>query len=608
MKTGSQILTIMAAILLLSTSSARAAGQETTAAPVDSAIAASPLVDGTAAAKPAEIPAAAGNVEKPAAVDESPTITMKIPLFSPAFANVPVAEVNEESITVDELMAAIGALHMGVEEQKTTARKSYSEILNRLINIRLIIQEAKKIELDQMQQIKDLVSQFERATLREILFSQQTRDVKVDEKEVDKLYRERIKEWKITTLRFTKEADAKKMQQELKEGGSFDLLLEKAVKDDLAQGGKELVFLHAAGANPLIAKALDGIKPGSISGIVPVDTGFALFRLEEVVFPENAETLKQARKAILGKTEQQALTAYRAELFKKYVKINAKLLKKLDFEAPKPGFAKMLDDKRVVAQIKGDTPVTVADLAQAINEKFFHGVAGPIKEKKVNELKSELLNNVIAKKIIMREALTKGIDKNPVFLEKVKDYKETVIFGVFVENIVRREVRLTENELKAYYREHVKETEYTYPGMVRINALVFKSLENAQACVDKMRNGVDFKWLKDSAEGQVADDAPDLLKFDGNLVVTTSLPEGLRKILTGVHSNDYRLYADSAKHYYALQIKDYIPEREMSYEEAKDIVKRKVYDENLKKILDDWTKKLREGSDVKIYADFGEIR
>ena len=606
MKTGFLKKTIVPAIMLLC-AAAQAADQQSPAAAVNSATEAGTSTGSPAAEKSAIAPVGVA-AEKKAPAEESPTITMTIPLFSPLFATTPVAEVNDESITVDDLVAAIGALHTGMEEQKTAARKSYAEILNRLINIKLIVQEAKNIELDQSQQIKDLLSQFEKATLREILLRQRTKDVKPDESEVEKLYRERVKEWKVASFKFTKEDDAKKIAQEIKRGGSFDQLMEKAVKDGLAEGSKEAVILHASAADLQIAKAVEGMKVGSVSPVVPVKSGFAIFRLEEVRFPESAETRQQAWLAVLNKGKQEALNKYRDELFKKYVKVDSKFLKKVDFEAPKPGFAKMLDDKRVIARIKGEQPVTVADLAQAINEKYFHGVDSPIKEKKVNVLKSELLDNILSRRVVMKEALSQGIDKTPEFLGRVKDNKETVLFGAFVENVVRRDVRLPESELKAYYQEHVKEKEYIYPGMVRITGLAFTSMEAAQAGVDNLRKGVDFKWLKSTAEGQVADDAPGLLKFDGSLLATTTLPDGLDKVLTGVHSNDHRLFADSAGHYYALQIKDFIPPREMSYEEARETIRRKVYDANLKKAIEDWTKKLRSASDVKVYADFREIR
>jgi len=108
-------------------------------------------------------------------------------------------------------------------------------------------------------------------------------------------------------------------------------------------------------------------------------------------------------------------------------------------------------------------------------------------------------------------------------------------------------------------------------------------------------------------EGQVAGDAAKLLTFDGNPVATSEMPEELRKVLTGAHSNDYRLYADAAGHFYALHILEIIPPREKPYVEVREVIAKPVYDEALKRAIDEWAVKLRKASDIKVYVDFGDI-
>jgi len=602
--------TIVLGILLLAGTSLLAAEQKGPAesvkpAPKESAPAGA-KEDVKKGGKPAGETKAKAEGKEQAVVAESPTITMKVPLFSPEFAKMPIAVANDEIIPIEEFAGAIAAAHEGKAEQKTPARKNYSEVLNRLINIKLIAQEARNIGLDQLPDTKNLVGTFEKTTLRDLLFREQLKDVKADENEVEKIYRERVKEWKIASVRFTKEDDAKKMEQDLKAGKNFDDLLEKAVKEKLAEGSKEAFYQLARKLQPQVAEALAGMKVGSLSPVIRLESGFTIIRLEDVRFPEDPEAREQARRDVLTKARQKELDKYKNKLFKKYVKINTAFLKKLDFEAPKPGFKNLLKDKRAVAAITGEKPVTVADLAAAVQEKFFHGVDLAIKEKKVNEAKNDLLNQLLQKRVIIKEALAKGIDKSDEYRDRVRDYKESVTFGVFIENVARPEVKVTEDEIKTYYRDHLKE--YTYPGMIRINGLAFSTMEGAQASADKLRQGVDFKWLKETTEGQLAKDTPNLMLFEGNLVATTNLPEDLRKILTGVRSGELRLYADGAGHYYSLQIQEFVPPREMPYVEAREPVARKLYDENLKKVIAEWTKKLREASDIKVYADFGDIR
>jgi parvulin-like peptidyl-prolyl isomerase len=605
--------TIVPALLLLVLTSVCTAEQKPTT------VAAAPAAPGSAAPaeksdakageKPAGVSAApAPGKEEPAAAG-GPTITMKVPpmkvsLFSPEHANLPLAVVNGDEITISDLTATLGVMHMGKQEEKTEARINLAEVLDRLINIKLMSQEAVNIGLDQMPEIKSKIEVFEKNNLRELLLRHELKDVKADEKEVERKYREAIKEWKIAPLRFAKKVDAQKFVQAVRKGKKFPELAEKAIKEGKAQGAKESAYKQAQGMQPQIAEAVERMKPGSITPVIPVEKGFAVVKLEEVRFPEDPKAKEEAQKAALIDARQKGLKAYKESLYKKYVKIDTKLLKKIDFEARKPGFKSLQKDKRTIAEIKGEAPVTVADLASAINDKFFHGVATPLKEKKVNILKAELLDQILQKRVVLKEALAQGIDKTDEYKKMVSEFKETITFGVFIEKVIRRDVKVTEEELKAYYQEHANDPEFSYPAMVRMNGLAFTTTEAAQASLGKLRQGVDFKWLKSTAEGQVAEGAPNVLQFTGSIVAMTTLPEDLRKLITGARSGEFKLYADAFGHYYAIHILDMIHQKQKPYEEARETIATQIYGKNLKKVVDEWLKKLREAADIKINADF----
>src|SRR3990172_13019341 len=72
--------------------------------------------------------------EQPAAF-----ITLKVPVASPLFSHAPVAIVNGEEITLQDLNGALTSSHEGmVDDKKQAARIDYAQILKRMINTRLI--------------------------------------------------------------------------------------------------------------------------------------------------------------------------------------------------------------------------------------------------------------------------------------------------------------------------------------------------------------------------------------------------------------------------------------------------------------------------------------
>jgi hypothetical protein len=91
------------------------------------------------------------------------------------------------------------------------------------------------------------------------------------------------------------------------------------------------------------------------------------------------------------------------------------------------------------------------------------------------------------------------------------------------------------------------------------------------------------------------------LTFDGKLVTTKDLPEGVQKAIHGARAGDFRLYESSDGYFYALAIHDIVPSKPQAYEEAREAVAKRLFDEKVKKAVEDYADKLRAISEVKIY-------
>ncbi|MFZ3209259.1 MAG: peptidyl-prolyl cis-trans isomerase [Geobacteraceae bacterium] len=561
-----------------------------------------------AEAKPAKSEPVAAEASEPvvdqAEKGEGVSLYLKVPFYSPYFSDVPLATVNDEIITLADLQKALMAVHEKMtQEKEVSAKKAFIEPLQRLINARLVVLEAKNIELDKLPEIKESLTKNAEHQLRQALFLDRVKGLKPDEKEVEKEYRESIKEIKLKTIMFQKESDAKKFELGLKGGKNFDELSEQPLKEGRAEkaGRNEELFANNTSLGPIMSEALAGVKAGSISPIIPISGAFVIAKIEEIKFVENPALKEKARGKILSLMRMESLKKYKEELARRYLKENTKLIKSVDFEAKKPGFKKLLTDKRVLVIVKGEKPITVADLANAMYQKFFHGVDNVIKEKRLNREKLLALDEIESLRVFRKAALEKGLDKSEEYLQKIEEHKNSLLFGTFVEKVVKPEVTFTIQELKDYYEEHG--SEYTYPEMLQIEAIAFTTKENAQTAIDKLRQGMDLKWLKNNADGQVAKNARDLMQFDGQMLSVKSLPEPLQKVLSGARKDDYKLYESPEGYYYALLILNNVPEKAQPLEEVKDDIAQKVTGLNLSKKIDEWFEKLREAYPVKIYLE-----
>ena len=221
-----------------------------------------------------------------------------------------VATVNDEPITLDEFNQELATLHQGIGEDQKSEKEKLSELLKRLINTRLIIQEARRMGLDELKELKERADVFARQTLRDELMERQVKNIKPDEKEVEMLYRESIKEWKIKSILFEKEEDAKAMEDALKGGKSFDETLKKSLSDKKGKGSEEGNYLKEKELLPEIAEAVSKMKIGSTSSIVKIKTGFVIFKLEDVRFPEDPKVKEQVRMELLSQKQKEAFAKY----------------------------------------------------------------------------------------------------------------------------------------------------------------------------------------------------------------------------------------------------------------------------------------------------------
>ena len=531
------------------------------------------------------------------------SIRLNAPVFSEHFASAPLALVNDEPISMEDFKKTLGTIHEGMVEGQAAPRKNFPELLKRLINSLLIIQEARTMELDKQPEIKASVDEYSKKLLRDTLLKEQVKNVKADPKEVEKEYKQRTSEWRLKSLVVDKLEDVKSIEAGLKAGKKFDALYDKAIKDGSAtEPGKPDVFLPRDVMPPPMLAVVEKMKVGEVSKSLPLEKGYLFYRVEETRHVENAAVREQVQQALDGTARIKALEAFQAELIKKYV-TRKKLFDKFDFENKKVKFEDYLKDKRTLADVKGEKPVTVADMAVAIAEKFYHGVERAAEAKKINKAKEEILNQLLGTIVFDKEARVRGIDQSEAYLTKVRSYSNSLLFGTFVTKVIRPEITVSRDELQAYYKDH--SGEYTTVDFYKLDAIAFDSPQKAEEAVEKLQKGMDFKWYKTNADGRVSISKSFSMLFEGDAIAKPNLPEPMQKAVTGAAKGDYRVLTEGS-HGYALAVLEYEPARTRTFAEVEEVVKEAVFYEKLNKGVESWADKLRSSSDITMFADFAE--
>lgn len=521
----------------------------------------------------------------------------EVGLFDARTAGTAVAKVGEEVITVRDLGEAIASAHgQHTPGAKGGGPPDVTQVLARLIDVRLMVSEAHAMGIDELPEFDAELQKFTEAALRDLLKRKVAARAKVDPAVVKRAYEQAVREWKVSSVLFEKEEDAKALDARLAAGGSFDALAAEALAGKKAKAHQQGEYLADAKLLPEVAAVVRKLKQGSVSGVTQVTGGFVLLRLEGVRHPDSPEARELAEAEVRNAAQFQVIADYTAALAQKHARIDKKVLASLDYDGKAAPLDELAKDQRVVARVGGRPAVTVAELTQAIEKKFFHGAKQAGEQKRVNKEKQTILGAMLASRVLLDEARRKGLDRSEELEYLVREKRHALAFGKLLERVILPEVKVGDGDVQAFYEEHG--SEYAYPAMYRLAGLAFASAVGAEDAARKLRAGTDLAWLRANAEGQL-DPARQKLQFGAVPVDASTMPPGLASTLSGAKAGDCRTYVHEGEHY-VVRVEDVVAPRRQPLDEVRDAIKNRVYGKKVEAALASWIAKLREHYPVEV--------
>jgi len=521
------------------------------------------------------------------------------PLFSDVFAATPVAKIEDEVITLRELTQALSSTHMtgGVPVAGSTA--SWQTVLDRLVTLRLMVVEARTMDLDDLPEVKQAIEEHSGQFLREYYKAKVTDDVKPDAAEVSRLLETTTREWKLVSASFKDKADADAVAKEIAAGKPFDAVVAQAVADKKADPPLTGDFVGAKKLLPEVVAAVEGLAVGAVSAPVKAGPSWALLRVVEIRNVEDAEERAKAEGRSVERLRTVKLRQHFEELSKKNAQIDRGLLKRVDLEAKVPGLEALAKDKRAFATIKGEAPITVGEVVLEISKAFFHGPDSAVREKRVNLQKEEALDKLLYRRLFLKAAIAAGLKDSEDYRVEMREFTQGLLVDVYAKKVIVPEIKVTDEDSKQYYDEH--KSEFTTPQFFKLQTMGFRTVKSAQAALEKFRAGTDWAWMRANAEDQLAE-ADRKLELDGATTLSANtLDPGLAEAVAGTKAGDLRLYKHAAGGAYVVLVKEQIASALKPLDEVRSAIGKKVMGHVATRTFETWGKKLREHYRVRIY-------
>lgn len=518
---------------------------------------------------------------------------------TPAAKDPVLATVNGEPVPLSRLRPGGG--------ESSPAPDDPMKLLDRLIHVELVVQEGYRMGLEETLEVRDQLGIFERDTLRDGLFASRVGAVKAGPKEVDAMARDMTTEVRLRSAVFKAKADADRLVARASGGGDFDAAAAEIAADGRGNVDPGEGFIKASELLPEVRAAVLPLSPGRVSPVYRIGAQYAVTRLVERRSAPDPDARAKAEVEVLRRAQIAAITSYVTELKTKYAKADEALVRSIDFNAERPGFDSYLADRRPLVTISGEEPITVADLADAVRKRLFHGADRAAEMGRLDRKKDEVLDDLIGKRVVMKEARARGLDKKPEYLALREEVERELVFGAFVAKVIEPEVKVTDAEIGKYYDAH--RADFTAPDMARLESLAFGNRKDAEAALAKLRSGAELAWMRANAPGRL-DPAthPELLRFPAAPVTLGDLPDELRKALAEAQSNEYRLYGASDGSTHVILVREVLKGRTLPLESAEGRIRAHLTAEKRQKTFDEYAAKLRKASDVKVLVTSDELK
>lgn len=225
-----------------------------------------------------------------------------------------------------------------------------------------------------------------------------------------------------------------------------------------------------------------------------------------------------------------------------------------------------------------------------------------LKQAKLNKIKitedefAEEMENFVpnfSKKEIKKQLKQQGIKYN----NWINDIKEKIIRKKELNNVMKKKIEISENELKDYFWTNI--LEFRTPKKINARQIVLNDEEKAKEVVDYVREGQDFADLaKKYSTTSEAEAGGDLGYFSKN-----ELPSFITDVVFNLKKGQISGIVKSPYGWHIFKCEDIIEARTPQFEEVKDEVYKKCFEQKKDEYIETWLEDIRKNSKIEIYNE-----
>jgi parvulin-like peptidyl-prolyl isomerase len=506
---------------------------------------------------------------------------------------VVLAVVNGDSIMSTDLDGEIVRLHSRLDAEKMKDF-NYRNLFNRMINDRLLVQEARAMGMDEEPWLVDMLEENRRSDAIRLYVSEKfTPDLTVTDNEILQYFDKNYARMQIRTVSVANKELAGQLADSIRGGASMDGIAQEMSIDSYRYKGGLHNLKYLADVESIFRDIALALPPGKVSEPFPYRQAYAILRVEKSLVADTADLQKVRAKVVAVIAAGKRQTAWRAFLDSLSAiyppRVDSQALAALyrdsaklytpDFTTGTEGVVVSIDTGQVYRDAQLRTLISRAAM-EAGNQPF-----GAIVDSSLKVAEEEL--------VLAAAAAHDGYGDRETIKKLSRKSLDSALVEVYIkENIIPR-ITFNRAEFKQYYDDHPDD--FREPETYQLDRIQVKEDSIAQEIVRRLNEGADFEFLAREFNAETAKGEEKTA-----WVSLATFPESIAGEISELKTGGFSRPFATADGWVIFQVLGKQPGRLKSLDEVEMDIRGVMFQKKFNQLLDETFALLKANSDIQI--------
>jgi parvulin-like peptidyl-prolyl isomerase len=465
------------------------------------------------------------------------------------------------------------------------------EVLEKVIDKQLLLQEARRIDLDIDPEIQRLVEKQRAARAFQQFFQDKiTRQVVISQETILSAHKRMSDRFQARHILVGSREEAQKVYDRIQAGADFAQVAQEVSQADTSVKGGYMGIISWGRLDAELEDQLWPLQLGEVSQPFETTEGWNLLYVTEKRSGEPPDLHKATSQisAVLTNRERRRLS----ELLLRDLmgRWNARINEGALLAIVKGGESRELQPDLVLAEV-GDEKITLEQIRPRVDWGKLRKLAEPVA---LRSFRSFIEENDLFRILVEQEALAQGYGQRPEIEKEVEALRNRLAVDRLLSRVAFANLDVSGDEALAYWETHKEK--FTEKEAVNLSVVVLESEGEAKQVLTDLQTGADF-----AAIARIKSKDQGSAQSGGALgwINKGSLQPDLERAAFSLKKGESGLI-QSRESYIIVRIDDKKPERLKLFSEVKEQAKELALEEKSRQRLKIWLTKLREAAVIEI--------